>query len=195
MSVRSGLLSYEVTNAALAWVVLAVLALIAVERALSGELLWSGMAVAVILVGLVPPVVSRRPTEMLAWEVLALAALPAVARSFDVLVGPMTYLSVAAMALVVAVEIDAFTDVEMTPGFAVAFVVVVTMAVAGLWTVARYFSDVYLGTTLIVDQNSVMWDLVAATAVGVGAGIVFELYFRRVSPSTRLGHERWGKVQ
>lgn len=195
MSVRSGLLSYEVTNAALAWVVLVVLALIAVERALSGELLWSGMAVAVILVGLVPPAVSRRPTEMLAWEVLALAALPAVVRSFDVLVGPMTYVSVAALALVVAVEIDAFTDVEMTPGFAIAFVVVVTMAVAGLWTIARYFSDVYLGTTLIADQNSAMWDLVAATAVGVGAGIVFELYFRRFSPSNRIGHELWGKVR
>lgn len=195
MSVRSKLLTYEVTNAAFAWGVMIVLLLVAVERVLSGEFLWAGMAAAMIAVGLIPPVVARRPTAMIAWEVLALAALPALARSFDVLVGPMAYVSVAALALVVAVELDEFTDVEMTPAFAVVFVVVMTMAVAGLWTIARYASDVYLGTSLIGDQNATMWDLVVATGVGTVAGLVFELYVRRFSLSNRITRESWGKTQ
>lgn len=195
MSVRSGRLSYRRTNAVLGWVVVAVLAMVAVDRALLGELLWSGMAVAVIAVALVPPVLARRSTEMLAWEVLALAALPTLARSLDVLGEPMAYVSVATLALVVAVELDAFTDVEMTSGFAVGFVVVVTMAVAGLWTIAQFFSDVYLGTSMLSNADAAMRDLVGATAVGVVAGVVFEAYFRRLSPWNRLARKRLGEAR
>lgn len=195
MSARSNLLSYRTTNAVLGWVVVAVLAVVAVERALLGELLWSGMAVAVILVALVPPVRARRPTEMLSWEVLALSALPAVLRLFGVLVDAMAYVSVAALALAIVAELDAFTSVEMTPGFSVVFVVVVTMAVAGLWTIGRYFSDAYLGTSLIGGANAAMWDLVAATAIGLVAGLLFELYFHRFSPRNRLEREPWGELR
>lgn len=195
MSARFDLLSYRTTNAVRGWVVVAVLAVVAVERALLGELLWSGMAVAVILVALVPPVLARRPTEMLSWEVLALSALPAVLRLFGVLVDAMAYVSVAALALAIVAELDAFTSVEMTPGFSVVFVVVVTMAVAGLWTIGRYFSDAYLGTSLIGGANAAMWDLVAATAIGLVAGLLFELYFHRFSPRNRLEREPWGELQ
>lgn len=195
MSARSGLRSYRTTNAVLGWVVLCVLALVAVERALSGAFLWSAMALAVIAVALVPPVVARRPTEMLSWEVIALSALPNVLRLFDVLGETVAYLSVAALALAVVVELDAFTSVEMTSGFSVVFVVVVTMAVAGLWTIGRYFSDLYLGTSLIGSENAAMWDLVTATAIGLLAGLLFEVYFRRLSPSTRLDREHWGELR
>ena len=195
MSARSGLLSYRTTNAVLAWVVVAVLAVVAVERALLGELLWAGMAVVVIAVALVPPVLARRPTEMLSWEVLALSALPAVIRLFDLLVDVMAYLSVAALALAIVAELDAFTPVDMTPGFSVVFVVVVTMAVAGLWTIGRYFSDAFLGTALIGGANEAMWDLVAATAIGLVAGVFFELYFHRLSPHNRLERESWGEAR
>jgi hypothetical protein len=103
-----------------------------------------------------------------------------------------TYVAVAALALVVAVDLDAFTDVEMTPDFAVAFVVVVTMAAAGLWTILQYASDVYLGTALLGDQTAVMWHLVVATVIGLVAGVAFELYVRRVSPGHALTSDRRG---
>jgi predicted lysophospholipase L1 biosynthesis ABC-type transport system permease subunit len=151
------------------------------------------MAAAVIAVGVVPPFRSRTARRMIAWEVLVLATLPAAARAFGYFVGPTAYLSVAALALVVAVELDEFTTVRMTPAFAVGFVVLLTMAAAGLWTIARYFSDLYFGTTLIGGQTAANWDLVAATGIGLAAGGVFELYFRRLSPHTRLDFERWGE--
>lgn len=189
MADRTGLLPYEATNAVLGWGLVAILLLATVDRAGAGELLWAGMGLAVVAVSLVPVAVSRRPTAMVAWEVLAFAASPLVARSLGLRVAPMAYLAVAGLALVVAVEADAFTDVEMTPRFAVAFVVVVTMAVAGLWTIARYVSDATLGTAFLTSQNALMWDLVAATALGVAAGVVFEGYFRRFSPGHDLPRE------
>jgi len=90
-----------------------------------------------------------------------------------------TYLSVAALALVVAVELHVFTPVEMTYWFAVLFVVVATIATAGVWAVVQWLSDIYLGTTFIHSEHRLMWDFVAATVVGVIAGVVFEWYFRR----------------
>lgn len=195
MAPRSSLLDYESTNAAFGWIVIGTLLLVAIEHALSGRFLWTGIATAVIAVALVPPALSRRPTEMVAWEVLALAAFPVVARSFGILIGPAIYLAVVALALVVAVELDAFTSVEMTSEFAVAFVVIVTMAVAGLWVIARYASDVYLGTSLLGGQTAVMWDLVIATGVGVVVGLVFEFYFRRISPGRDISREPWGEAR
>jgi tetrahydromethanopterin S-methyltransferase subunit F len=180
------------TNAILGWATTGILLIATIEQALSGEFLWAGFALGVVAVALVPPLLSRRPREMIAWEVLVLAAIPIILRSLEIDLGLITYLTVAGMALVIAVELDAFTAVEMTPTFAVVFVVIVTMAVAGLWTIAQYVSDIYLGTRFLGDQNSLMWDLVAVTAVGFAAGVLFEMYFRRLSPRRDITRGIWG---
>lgn len=186
------LLDYETTNALVAWAVVGVLLLVAAERAASSDLLWAGIAVVTAAVALVPPAVARDPREMAAWEILALAAAPVVAPYAGLLEGHAAYVSVATLALLGAVELDAFTSVEMTGDFAVAFVVLVTMAVTGVWVVASYVSDTYLGTTVLTDQTALMWDVIAATGVGVAAGIVFELYVRRLSPGHGIRRELSG---
>ncbi|MDY6764133.1 MAG: hypothetical protein SV377_00335, partial [Halobacteria archaeon] len=97
------------------------------------------------------------------------------------------YLSVAAVALIIAVELHMFTHVRMNDGFAVLFVVVGTMATSGIWAVVRWLSDLYLGTTFLEDHDIVMWSFVAATAAGILGGIVFTFYFRRfVGVESRL---------
>lgn len=186
------LLDYETANAVLAWTTLAVLVVVVLGFTLSGEWLWAGLAASVVALGLVPPVASRRGREMLAWEVLVLAALPTVVRSFGLLTEWTPYVTVATLALVIVVELDTFTDVEMNSTFAVAFVVIVTMAVAGLWAIAQFTSDAFLGTTLLRGQTALMWNLITATVVGVGAGIVFEIYFRRMNANERIQRETWG---
>lgn len=186
MAVRSRLIDGGPANAILSWIVLAVLLAVASGHAAAGDLLWAGHAVSVVGIALIPPLVTRRASQIVTWEVLAIAAGPAVAWSVGFQVGPVAYVAVAALALVVAVELDAFTGVELSPRFAVGFVVIVTMAVAGLWTIARYASDQYAGTTFLASEQALMWDLVGATAVGLAAGVVFELYVRRVSPGHRV---------
>ena len=182
-------------NAGLAWAVVGFLVVTAVGTALSGDPVWGVFVLLVAVVASVPPVVTRRPTAMLPWEVLALAALPAVGRTlltgvelFGITLSGrvVTFLAVAAVALVVAVELDVFTPVRMTEPFAVAFVSLTTTAAAGVWALARYATDSLLGTRLLLDgrplydvETALMWDFVAATVVGVFAGVLFELYFRR----------------
>lgn len=179
---QSLLLEYKVTNAVLGWIAIGVLLVSCIVFVRRGMILWAGLAFVVTAIAIVPPLVSRQVTEMIAWEVLALSTFPLVARLGGVGFEPVTYLGVASLGLIIAAELDAFTAVEMTPSVAVGFVVIVTMAVAGGWAIARYVSDIYLATTLLSDQTSLMWDLIIATGTGIGAGIVFEFYFRRISP-------------
>jgi len=72
----------------------------------------------------------------------------------------------------------------MTRTFAVAFVVVTTMATAGVWAVVRWLADIYLGTGFDLDERALMLEFVASTVVGGGGGGVFEYYFRRFARAT-----------
>ncbi|WP_255195550.1 hypothetical protein [Halorarius litoreus] len=185
-------------NAVLAWALILFVLAVAVASVVTNDLLWAGFAVAVAALALIPPVKYRDAVAMLPWEVLLLAVLPLVARVLTVEFTPFrgnvaAYLSVAALALVVAVELDLLTPVEMDYRFAVAFVVIATMAAAGVWAVVRYGSDVFLGTALLLPPEGVnaseaaladaerrlMLEFVASFLAGVGAGVVFEFYFRR----------------
>jgi len=181
-------------NAGLGWVLIAFVLAVAAASLATGELLWAGFAAAVAALALVPPVRFRSLRAMLPWEVLALAALPLLARTIAVLAAfegnVASYLSVAALALVVAVELHLLAPVQMSHQFAVAFVVIATMATAGAWAIVRYGSDVLLGTTLLLPavrteaalaraEHRLMVEFVASFLAGVGAGVVFEIYFRR----------------
>lgn len=177
-------------NAVLAWAITAGILLTAVGTGLTGDLAWGAFAAAVGALALLPPVAFRDRGMMLSWEVLALAGLPVLGRSVATLAvttGLGTYLSVAALALVVAVELHTFTAVSMSSTFAVGFVTVTTMAVAGVWAVARWVADRWLGTELLLNprlteaavERGLMLEFLAATVAGLLAGLVFEWYVRR----------------
>lgn len=177
-------------NAALSWALVGLLVLAVGVSAYRGALDWAVFAAVVAALSVLPPALLRSPTAMLPWEVTALCALPVLGRAFATVpvTGQIaTYLSVAAIALVVAVELDLFTAVRMTDSFAVAFVVVATMAAAGFWAVARWVADAVLGTTFLLDpaltedaiEHALMVEFVASTAAGLLAGVIFTLYVRR----------------
>lgn len=198
----AALLGNTQLNAAIGWLLLIGLALVGAESVLDGDWVWVVVSLTVVGLGILPPLRFANPRVMLPWEVLALGILPLFTRGL--LAGPIAdvaaYLGVAAVALVIAVELEVFTPVRMTTWFAVFFVVVTTMAAAGIWAVLRWLSDVLLGTTLVypspppvspaVEQvalEALMWDFVAATVGGILAGFVFAMYFRRLAAGrTRL---------
>ena len=179
------------TNAVLAWGLVGFVMVVAGANLLSGELLWAGFAAAVALLAVVPPLQFRTPRAMLPWEVVVLAVLPLLGRTFatvPVTSDLFTYLSVAAIALILAVELHVFTPVKMNKAFAVSFVVVATLATAGIWAVARFALDTALGTAFLLDpalteaevERGLMLEFVYSTAAGVLGGVVFEWYFRRL---------------
>ncbi|WP_135822751.1 hypothetical protein [Halostella litorea] len=181
-------------NAGLAWLLVGFLGVVAVEELLVGELLWAGFAAAVCLLSLLPFVAYRSPEVMLPWEVIAVAALPILGRAVATVpvTGTLaTYLSVAAVALIIAVQLHVFTGVDMTYGFAILFVAVTTMAAAGTWAVVRWAADAQLGTGFLEGfadpERALMIEFVYSFVAGIVAGVVFELYFRRrAEPEERL---------
>lgn len=168
-------------NVRRSWVLVAVLGIAAVVSLVSGALLWTGFAVVACLIVLAPAVIARDPSVVPAWTLVALVAAPVVVPLVGEEVDWIVYVALAALALLVVVEIDAFSSAELTRSFAVVFVVLTTMSVASLWGIAQFFADAALGTTYLTGQTDLMWDLVDATVVGVGAGILFDLAFRQGS--------------
>lgn len=197
-------------NAAVGWLLIALLLVSAAGGLFKGDLLWAGFTAAVAALVALPAARFGNVQAMLPWEVVALAALPVLSRLLVAgvtvlgitLTGRVsTYFAVAAVALVIAVELDAFTPVRMTYSFAVSFVVIGTMAASGVWAVVKWFSDRLLGTRFYppptapaevthAAHEALMWDFVAATAIGLVAGLLFEGYFRRKAvTSLRLPDE------
>ena len=181
----------ERATTAFAWALVLVLLAAVAWNLLGGSVLWAAFGVSTVALVLVPTIAERTASATVPWEIVLLAVLPFVSRSAGLFVRPATYLSVAAVALVVAVEFHEFTPVEMNARFAVVFVVTTTMAAAGLWTIAQYASDRYLGTAFLTSPNAVMWNLVAATVAGIAAGVFFGLYFDGPSPR-RAGFDGTG---
>ncbi|AWB27491.1 hypothetical protein [Halococcoides cellulosivorans] len=184
---RGGIVRSTRRNALVAWLLVGIIAVIAAGSLVAGDPLWAGFAATVAVLAAVPAIVTREPTAMIPAEVIAVAALPVLGRSLGVdatLTAVATYLSVAAVALIVAVELHAFTRVEMNVAFAMLFVVVTTLAVAGWWAVARWLSDLYLGTALLGDpalsadahEAALMWEFVASALAGLVAGLLFVPY-------------------
>ena len=182
-------------NAVIGWALVAFLGLTAASELAGGDVIWAGFTAVVALLVLLPALAHRGPEVMLPWEVVALASVSVAGRALVAgetvggvtLTGRVTtYLAVAAVALIIAVELDVFTPVRMNFTFAVFFVVIATMAAAGVWAVVKWLADLYLGTSLLLTgapeheiETALMWDFVAATVAGVFAGVVFEFYFRR----------------
>ena len=160
-------------NAALAWFQVVVLAFVALGAAVTGSPLWTGFTLVSLAIVLAPAAVTRNAGVMPLWYVVGLLTVPLALRTTDPFRSVFVYVVLAALALIVAVEIDAYSSAAFTPWFAVAFVVFTTMAIAGLWGVAQFFSDAYLGTRYLTTRTALMWDLVLATIVGLAGGLLF----------------------
>jgi len=163
----------ESVNATAAWLLAVVLGLLVLWTAVAGSLLWTAFTLVSLGVVLAPALVTGDRSVMPNAAVVALVTIPLVLRAAGSFRSVLVYVVLAALALAVAVEVDAFSSATFTPWFAVTFVVFTTMAVAGLWGVGQYLSDVALGTDYLTTRRDLMWELVAATAVGLGAGVVF----------------------
>lgn len=180
-------------NAILSWLLVGLVGVASVGSLLTGNLLWTVFTGAVVVIAVFPAVSMRNGWMMPPWEVVLLATLPTIGRLFatTIVTGQLaTYVSVAALALLVAVDLNAFTPVEMSDGFAVLFVVIATMATAGIWAVLRWSADLFLGTGFLTTERALMLEFVASTFAGVVAGVVFVLYFRRLAePEKRIPEE------
>lgn len=169
------------TNGLIAWMLVAILTAVFVESVLEADYRWILFVGVVGAVVLVPPVTYREWRVMLPWELLFLACLPILVRG---LVGGTvgtfaTYLSLAALSLLIIVELHMFTELEVTHWFAICLVVLTTLAAVAAWTVFRWNADRFLGTTYLTTNEALMTEWLYVTLAGLAAGVLFDGYFRR----------------
>lgn len=169
-------------NMYLSWLITFSIAAVFVESILGFDILWilfSGLMLAVILL---PVVAYRDPRVMLPWELTLIGSIPVIVRTMDISLLSneiATYFAMAALALMIAVELHIFTKVKFNHSFAVGFTVVGTLALAGIWSVLRYSMDVYMGTSFLTTNEALMGEFINSTAAGLLAGIIFDTYFTR----------------
>jgi hypothetical protein len=168
-------------NAAVVWLLAALLVVVAVLAVLAGAVPGAALAATAAVVAVVPAVAYRSWTVAVPWPLLLLASLPLWLSSlrpslFGVFV---TGISVAALAMLVVVVLQMVTRVRMTPGFAVFFVVIATLATAAVWAVGSAVSARYLGTAFVETNDELMVIFSAALVAGLVAGGVFLIFFRR----------------
>ncbi|WP_096393571.1 hypothetical protein [Halorubrum trapanicum] len=167
-------------NAIVAWATIAVLAGILVESALEYDLLSAAIVVGLGAVVLAPTAAARDWRAMLPAELVGLALLPVLVRAvFGGELGTFaTYVAIAALALVIAVDLHMFTSLRLTHWFAVAFVVMATLATAAVWTVLRWNLDRRVGTEFLTTNDALMIEWIYVTLAGLAAGLLFDGYFR-----------------
>jgi hypothetical protein len=168
-------------NAVIAWAMVAVLVGVFVESLLDFDLFPMALIAAITAVVVAPAVSARDPRVMLPWEVLGLALLPVLVSAL--LGGELgtfaTYLAIAAFALILTVEFHMFTSLQVTHWFAVALVVLTTLATAAAWTILRWNADRLLDTAYLTTNDALMIEWLYVTLAGLAAGILFDACFRR----------------
>jgi len=178
----SSLVRHTRRNALLTWALIAVAWGAAVTSLWRGDFLWTGFAVVVAGLAATPSVANRSPQTTFYWPLVAIASLPVLGRALATT--PLTgavgrYLSVAALALLLAAALQTETTVRMSPGFAVGFVVVTTLATAGIWAVVRWGAAGVGIATFASTHDQLMWEFVASAGAGGVAGVLFPVIGRR----------------
>ncbi|NKE36047.1 hypothetical protein GWG54_09480 [Natronococcus sp. JC468] len=178
-------------NVAMGWLVVAFLAAITVRQGAVGSYRWFFLSALAIALTVLPAVALRDPYAVPPWELLALVAIPVVDAAIlgESVISPIAvYLAVAAVALIAAVDVHTFTAVRMNRPFAVALVVIATLAVGATWNIAQWIADATLGTAYLVGDRSqdaanhaMMIDFLYAAGAGAVAGVLFTGYLRRRS--------------
>jgi len=180
------------TNAVAVWMMVAVLVGVFVESLLDADLLSMAFVVGLLAVVVAPAVSARDWRVLLPAELLGLAVLPTLVRAL--LGGELgvfaTYVGIAALALAITVELHMFSSLRVTQWFAVALVVLTTLATAGAWTILRWNADRVLGTSYLTTNDALMIEWVYVTLAGLVAGLLFDAYFRRRGRSLRRAVRR-----
>jgi hypothetical protein len=177
-------------NMALAWSITAFLVVVFFESLLSLDVLWIVFTAFLLFLIALPSIVYRSSYAMLPWELLLVAAVPVFVRALNLSVFSSriaTFVSLAALALLIAVELHVFTSVKFNHGFAVVFVMVSTLAIEGVWSLTRYYMDFFVGTAFLSTNQALMFEWGQVAVAGLFAGLLFDFYFQRRDKFLRKG--------
>jgi hypothetical protein len=167
-------------NAVITWILVAILTITIVANLFVGYVVGAVFAAIATVTAVAPPLVARSWTHTLPWPLLVVASLPLVLGPLhpDFLGQFFIGVGVAVLGMLVVSTLQLTTTLRMTPAFAVFFVCLTTLAVAGFWAVGSAFSAAYLGGTFVETNDELMLIFSVALVAGLVSGLTFWLYFR-----------------
>jgi hypothetical protein len=170
-------------NAIVGWATVGVMVIGAVESFLTNAVLWGGFSLLLVAVASLPALTTGDWMAMVPWPLLFGAAVAVIVRAIELFSETAGYLAIATFALLMVVELDVFTPVELGRRFAVVFGVLTTMAIETLWIIVQFYSDQWLGTEFLSTQTELQEDIVIVTVVGFVLGGFFFWFFDRFDPA------------
>jgi hypothetical protein len=173
----------ERVTAIVGWGLLGVMALAAVGSFLAGAVLWGLFSSVFVVVAALPAVTNREWTAMVPWVLLLIATAAVVSRAVELYSEAAGYVAIVALAVVIAIEFEAFTSVAFGRGFALSFAVMTALALHSLWIIAQFYSDTWLGTTFLSTQTELQEDIVLVTVVAFAVCGPLYWYFTRFEPA------------
>jgi len=188
----------EVLEAELSWIASLVLFFATIYTATIFDILWVAFGIGAISLYILPILSMRDPFRALPWEMTILLAAPMllhISEGSRALSESLSWwsdftsvafaFSLATLGFILTVELQMYTDVRMNRPFAVFFVIMFTMGVAGFWFVGEYIGDLVYGTSHLGTNADAMRSMVWILVGGLMMGFVYDLYIRAMSESRR----------
>ncbi len=169
-------------NAVVTWVLVAFLVVATVYSLVSLRVVDVILAGTAAGIAVVPALVSGTWTRTVPWPLLLLATIPLFGNTVGatgLVALVLTGVGIAALGMLLVSTLQLTTSVRMTPGFAVAFTLLTTLAFAGYWAVGSAASAAYLGTSFVETNTELMHIFTAALLGGLVGGAIFRWYFRK----------------
>lgn len=166
-------------NAIIGWVVAAGVVGVAAVSSVTDAPLGGALSLVLVAVVALPAVATHDWTAMVPWPLLAVAAIAVTFRTGGLFPEAAGYVAIASLALVIVVELDVFTPIQLSRRFAIGFAVLMTLAVEAVWIIVQFFSDRWLGTGFLSTQIALQEDIVIVTVVGFAMGGLFYWFFAR----------------
>ncbi|MBU0623781.1 MAG: hypothetical protein KJ672_02935 [Candidatus Thermoplasmatota archaeon] len=188
----------QIIEAELSWISSMVLFFSTVYAVLKLDVLWIAFGIAAISLYILPIMSMRDPFRALPWEMTILLSAPMLLHISEGSRALMQHVawwndftsvafafSLATIGFLLTVELQMYTSVKMNRPFAVFFVIMFTVAVAGFWQVGEFVGDQISGTNHLGTNADVMKILVWSSVGGMIMGFVYDLYIRAMSESRR----------
>jgi len=190
---------------ALSWTAVISLFLATEYAIFSVNLFWTIMGFWALCIAVLPAVVRRDLGNILPFELLFLIAIPfylyLVPQNlgwndrfyYDNLLRASEVLATFFIGFVTMMDLHAYTSLRTNKVFAVAFTVLLTMALSSLFAIGNFVSDQLFGTSIVASNRELMMNLVYSFFGGIVMGIVLTLYLRHM-PLERLRRFSIGRI-
>lgn len=169
-------------NTILSYTLTSVVLFALIASILQQRIIWTIFTSVTLISILIPPLANRNYHLMLPWEILFLAVIPISLRvlpASPVVTQLAMYFSVAALALILIVELHIFTSLKLNDFFATVLVLISTLALGGAVSLLQFWIGEFTGQPRLTDNTTLMYEYINVALAGIIAGILFNLYFKR----------------